>query len=94
MYTGRTPYPGPRKGAKDSARVAPLLDYYREMEASLKQRLREMGRYPAKDLSAFFAKHEEKRATYGSGKRRFRGFRGLGLIQRAARHDPRGHERC
>ncbi len=69
MYTGRTPYPGPRKGSKDSDRVEPLLQYYLNMSASMERRLRELGRYPAKDLHAFFAKHEEEQATYQSGKR-------------------------
>jgi ATP-dependent helicase YprA (DUF1998 family) len=70
MYTGRTPYPGPRKSSKDRERVAPLLEYYLNMDAALEQRLRELGRYPAKDIHAFFAKHEEQRAIYEGGKRR------------------------
>lgn len=69
MYTGRTPYPGPRKSGKDSDRVAPLLEYYLNMEPELEQRLRELGRYPAKDLRSFFAKNEERRATYKTGDR-------------------------
>lgn len=28
MYTGRTPYPGPRSAGRDTDRVAPLLQYY------------------------------------------------------------------
>ena len=69
MYTGRTPYPGRRKAARDGERVAPLLEYYLGMEVDLENRLRKLGRYPAKDLRAFYAKHEERRATYQSGAR-------------------------
>ena len=69
MYTGRTPYAGSRSATKDGDRVAPLLEYYLGMEPELEQRLRHLGRYPAKDLRAFYAKQEERRATYQSGDR-------------------------
>ncbi|MBN1606900.1 MAG: DEAD/DEAH box helicase, partial [Polyangiaceae bacterium] len=69
MYTGRTPYPGPRNTTRDGERVAPLLDYYLGMDAELELRLRQLGRYPAKDLRNFYAKHEERKATYQSGDR-------------------------
>ncbi|MEO7329897.1 MAG: DEAD/DEAH box helicase, partial [Minicystis sp.] len=67
MYTGRTPYAGPRSGAKDSERVAPLLDYYLEMAPEIEKRLRHLGRYPAKDLRAFYGKQEVRQAKYQSG---------------------------
>jgi ATP-dependent helicase YprA (DUF1998 family) len=70
MYTGRTPYPGPRATGRDSERVQPLLDYYLNMAPELQERLKQLGRYPAKDLGAFYAKHEAKRATYQSGERK------------------------
>ncbi len=70
MYTGRTPYPGPRTNARDGERVAPLLEYYLGMDEELQKRLRLLGRYPAKDLESFFAQHEEERAVYQSGKKR------------------------
>ena len=69
MYTGRTPYPGRRNATRDRERVAPLLEYYLGMEADLENHLRELGRYPAKNLRAFYAKREERRATYRSGDR-------------------------
>lgn len=69
MYTGRTTYPGPRNASKDGERVAPLLKYYLNMEPELEHRLRQMGRYPAKDLEAFYAKHEEQRGIYKSGEK-------------------------
>lgn len=69
MYTGRTVYPGPRNASKDGERVAPLLKYYLSMETDLEKRLQQMGRYPAKDLKAFYAKHEEQRGVYKSGEK-------------------------
>jgi ATP-dependent helicase YprA (DUF1998 family) len=68
MYTGRTPYAGARKAARDGERVAPLLEYYLGLDAATESRLRQLGRYPAKDLVAFYAKHEQQRAVYQSGK--------------------------
>lgn len=68
MYTGRTPYPGPRKAGRDAERVEPLLDYYLGMDPAVRGHLRRLGRYPAKDLDAFLAKSEARRATYKSGK--------------------------
>ena len=69
MYTGRTSYPGPRKSGKDRERVAPLLEYYLNMDSALEHRLRELGRYPAKDLRAFFAQNEARRAVYQTGQK-------------------------
>ncbi|MHB1327920.1 MAG: DEAD/DEAH box helicase, partial [Gemmatimonadales bacterium] len=69
MYTGRTPYPGPRSPSRDSDRVKPLLDYYLALSPEIEDRLRRLGRYPAKDLQAFNAQHEARRRTYQSGKR-------------------------
>lgn len=68
MYTGRTPYAGPRKAARDAERVAPVLDYYLGLDPAIEVRLRQLGRYPAKDLEAFYARSEAQRATYLSGK--------------------------
>ncbi|MBK7779598.1 MAG: DEAD/DEAH box helicase [Ardenticatenia bacterium] len=69
MYTGRTPYPGPRTGARDADRVKPLLDYYLRLSPEVEERLRRLGRYPAKDLRAFYAEHEARRRSYQSGRR-------------------------
>jgi ATP-dependent helicase YprA (DUF1998 family) len=69
MYTGRTPYPGPRTTSRDGERVKPLLDYYLSLSPEVETRLRRLGRYPAKDLEAFFAQSEARRRTYQSGKR-------------------------
>lgn len=69
MYTGRTPYPGPRMASRDSDRVKPLLDYYLGLSPEVEERLRRLGRYPAKNLHSFYAQHEARRRTYRSGKR-------------------------
>lgn len=69
MYTGRTPYPGPRTTGKDSARVSPLLDYYTSLDAELLAELQRRGRYPAKDLESFYAKHLVEEREYKSGKK-------------------------
>jgi ATP-dependent helicase YprA (DUF1998 family)/Zn finger protein HypA/HybF involved in hydrogenase expression len=69
MYTGRTPYPGPRSAQRDGERVRPLLDYYLGLTPDVEERLRSLGRYPAKDLEAFYARNEAQRRTYQSGKR-------------------------
>ncbi len=69
MYTGRTPYPGPRTTSRDGDRVKPLLDYYLGLSPEVEEHLRRMGRYPAKDLQAFCALNEARRRTHQSGRR-------------------------
>lgn len=69
MYTGRTPYPGPKNPGRDKERVAPLIEYFLDIDDKLEEQLRHLGRYPAKDLEGFFAKHLEEQGTYKSGKR-------------------------
>lgn len=69
MYTGRTPYPGPKSTARDSGRVKPLLNYYlQDLSSELQQRFRELGRYPAKDLVAFLAADKAEKKENRSGK--------------------------
>jgi ATP-dependent helicase YprA (DUF1998 family) len=62
MYTSRTPYPGVRTDAKDTRNIEPLLSYYEQKELSttdddqrLVAELKQRGRWPAKDVQAFFA---------------------------------------
>jgi hypothetical protein len=75
MYTSRTPYPGIRTNDKDGRNIAPLLEYFVELEESedlekqnLVKELKNRGRWPAKDLVGFFAPDEEEVKTYKSGK--------------------------
>ena len=70
MYTGRTPYPGPRTTSKDKDRVSPLLDYYTNMDDELRGELKRRGRYPAKNLENFYAKELEEEKEYKSGKKK------------------------
>ncbi|WP_141593605.1 DEAD/DEAH box helicase [Myxococcus sp. AB056] len=76
MYTSRTPYPGMRKGAKDKRHLDRLVGYYEQLETSTKPeerdlvaKLKERGRWPAKDVVAFYARALEEKAIVKSGKR-------------------------
>lgn len=76
MYTSRTPYPGVRKGDKDQRYIAPVLEYYVRLECSenkddkqLVAKLKDRGRWPAKDMVTFFAKDLEEEKVYKSGKK-------------------------
>ncbi len=69
MYTGRTPYPGPRTSGKDKERVRPLLEYYTRMGEDLRFELQRRGRYPAKDIGNFYSRDLEEEKTYKTGQR-------------------------
>jgi hypothetical protein len=76
MYTSRTPYPGVRKGAKDNRHLDKLLGYYEQLETSSKEEdqtlvaeLKNRGRWPAKDIVSFYARHVEEKTIVKSGKR-------------------------
>ena len=76
MYTSRTPYPGVRRSDKDQRHIAPILEYYVQLALSEKEEdkrlvaeLKNRGRWPAKDLVAFFAKDLEEEKVYKSGKK-------------------------
>lgn len=70
MYTGRTPYPGPRDSGRDGQHLKPLLEYYLGLEnpssnltdeeqehlRQLRIELAQRGRWPAKDLASFYGK--------------------------------------
>lgn len=71
MYTGRTPYPGPRTTSKDKDRVSPLLDYYiNKVDSELLAELKRRGRYPAKNLEDFYDQDLVEEKEYKSGKRK------------------------
>lgn len=74
-YTGRTPYPGPRTGTRDSERIEPLFEsFYLPILADQGKEtaLRGIGQLPAKDLRAFYAKGEEERRATRAGQRQYR----------------------
>jgi ATP-dependent helicase YprA (DUF1998 family) len=81
MYTSRTPYPGVRKGAKDERHIAPVLAHYERLETSLSKEdqklvseLRSRGRWPAKNILAFFGKDLEQEKIFKKGKKKGKTF--------------------
>ncbi|KPA09466.1 DEAD/DEAH box helicase [Candidatus Magnetomorum sp. HK-1] len=70
-YNSRTPYPGQRSSAKDSQHMKTLFeDYYlNPIFLNRKEKLENMGKWPSKDLKAFYAKDLEAKKQYQSGKK-------------------------
>ncbi|RQR36329.1 DUF1998 domain-containing protein [Burkholderia sp. Bp9015] len=69
-YTGRTPYPGPRSSNRDSSRIAPLFDdFYNRIDEKpeLKAQLQRVGRWPSKDLAAFYNAAAAEKKVYKDG---------------------------
>ncbi|OIQ07933.1 ATP-dependent RNA helicase RhlE [Moorella thermoacetica] len=72
-YTSRTPYPGKRKGSKDKKHIAPLFeDFYLKYvnDADKVAQLKEKGKWPSKDLVAFYGADKREYGTYQTGKRK------------------------
>lgn len=76
MYTSRTPYPGKRSATKDGRNLDKILGYYQALAQSpdpkrqtLVKRLRALGRWPAKDIVAFYGKHLEAQGQYQTGQK-------------------------
>ncbi|MDN4607167.1 DEAD/DEAH box helicase [Sporosarcina highlanderae] len=67
MYTSRTPYAGAHSATKDRYQLDDILKYYSSLEknkpAEVKQ-MKERGKWPAKDLTAFKNSKETKRDLY------------------------------
>ncbi len=62
-YTGRTAYPGQRRANRDARDVAPLFERFYlnpKLPEELIDQLKRKGRWPSKDLVAFFGKAEER----------------------------------
>lgn len=75
-YTGRSPYPGLRSSARDTARIQPLFDsFYLPLMAdpTTVSELEAIGQWPSKDLAGFYAQHLEelKPNPKGGAPRRF-----------------------
>jgi ATP-dependent helicase YprA (DUF1998 family) len=71
-YTGRTSYPGKRTSAKDSQNIAPLFEeFYNKVEddSPLRTKLEEMGRWPSKNLRAFYNESVATTVPVKNGKR-------------------------
>lgn len=71
-YTGRTPYPGPRSASRDKEDVGTMLEHYIHLDEGIRDKLRALGRCPAKDLEKFFAaQHHETYMKDGKERNRF-----------------------
>jgi ATP-dependent helicase YprA (DUF1998 family)/Zn finger protein HypA/HybF involved in hydrogenase expression len=74
-YTGRTMYPGRRSSSRDTQYVEPLFEeFYKPVQENkeferLRQQLESMGRWPCKDLKAFYNDALVGTRTVKSGKR-------------------------
>jgi len=71
-YTGRTPYPGKRSAAKDQRYVAPMFEdfYLRHADdADTVAQLLDKGRWPSKDIHAFFGIDKATIDAWRSGKK-------------------------
>lgn len=71
-YTGRTPYPGCRSPKRDELFIKPLFDeFYNKLaeNAPVRVELERIGRWPSKDLDAFYGQGASRTKTYNSGKK-------------------------
>ena len=71
-YTGRTPYPGRRSSQRDEHFIKPLFDeFYRKVseKPAIRTELERIGRWPSKDLNAFYGHGAAQTKTYSSGKK-------------------------
>ncbi|MDY4388719.1 Druantia anti-phage system protein DruE [Pectobacterium aroidearum] len=71
-YTGRTPYPGRRNSKRDELFIKPLFEeFYSKIadNVSVRAELERIGRWPSKDLDAFYGKNVSQTKTYNSGKK-------------------------
>jgi ATP-dependent helicase YprA (DUF1998 family) len=71
-YTGRTPYPGIRSAKRDERFIKPLFeDFYCKIAKNeeIRHELENIGRWPSKDLDAFYGQDLVQTKTYSSGKK-------------------------
>lgn len=71
-YTGRTPYPGRRSSVRDERFIKPLFEeFYRKVAEKpvVRAELERIGRWPSKDLDAFYGHGLIQTKTYSSGKK-------------------------
>lgn len=70
-YTGRTPYPGRRSSKRDEQYIKPLFEeFYNKIadNTPVREALEKIGRWPSKDLDAFYGPGLSQSKTYKSGK--------------------------
>lgn len=71
-YTGRTPYPGRRSSSRDERFIKPLFEEFYSKVAdkpAIQEELERIGRWPSKDLNAFYGSGMAQTKTYSSGKK-------------------------
>lgn len=71
-YTGRTPYPGQRSSERDDLFIKPLFEeFYNKLSDNtpVRTELERIGRWPSKDLNAFYGQSSVQTKTYASGKK-------------------------
>ncbi|KJH65674.1 DEAD/DEAH box helicase [Chromobacterium violaceum] len=71
-YTGRTPYPGRRSSVRDEHFIKPLFEeFYRKVaeKPAIQSELERIGRWPSKDLDAFYGHGLVQTKIYASGKK-------------------------
>lgn len=71
-YTGRTPYPGRRSSRRDESFIKPLFEEFYSKVAgkpAVQAELERIGRWPSKDLEAFYGHELAQTKTYFSGKK-------------------------
>lgn len=71
-YTGRTPYPGRRSSVRDEQFIKPLFEeFYRKIvkKPAIQKELQRIGRWPSKDLEAFYGHDAVETKTYATGKK-------------------------
>lgn len=71
-YTGRTPYSGRRSTKRDEKFIKPLFDeFYRKVAERplIQTELERIGRWPSKDLDAFYGHASVELKTYSKGKK-------------------------
>lgn len=71
-YTGRTPYPGRRSATRDERFIKPLFEeFYRKVadQPKIREELERIGRWPSKDLEAFYGQELVESRTFASGRK-------------------------
>ncbi|MCA7082379.1 DEAD/DEAH box helicase [Cupriavidus sp. DB3] len=71
-YTGRTPYPGRRSATRDERFIKPLFEeFYHKVaeQPTIREELERIGRWPSKDLEAFYGQELVESRIIASGPR-------------------------
>lgn len=92
-YTGRTPYPGVRSSNRDEQFIKPLFEnFYQKIQqdSDIQKELKNIGRWPSKDLARFYASDLVEEKTYKSGKKQGKQYSSKNWTSRlVTQHDDR-----